>query len=853
MSVHPLPDSLRRARLGWRSVTSKLLGCLLVLTAISVAALTIMHHSHNTVRSSMRELTQVATPLDRAAHEMEINTLGSAVAITQYVRTGDRAQRARLADDEGDFRRASADWQRLAVTRDERALGARVRAAHARFVELGRAMMARSDHRAERLTVAYTAFTALQGDLERAYESEPAGADPAATRVTRLERTAHADLGEIVGQVGAYLARGRDDRREVRREAREFRARLGALRASIRRSRDPVAIERTATRLATANSALQQALVDHRRLAGDTARFTALRESIDGMLDEGVQVLSRRRFAAAEQRADRSFADAQRSWLTLGGLFIVMTLVALVLLRRAIARPIARLTEGTAAVAAGDLDHRIDASGSDEFGLLGRHFNHMVSQLRQTLVSKEALEHSEADLRAMTTRLAEQASTDSLTDLANRRRFEQRLAEAAAVGDGGRGNVLCYLDLDQFKIVNDTCGHAAGDELLRRVASVLLARLRPNDTVARLGGDEFGLILMDCSMVDGERVAEELRRDLHRLRFDWEGLDFTVTASIGVVPIAGPEGDLQAAMKAADAACYAAKERGRNRVQVYVPGDHELLARQSEMESIPRLTSALDAGRFELDAQPIVALDPANRAPAHYELLVRLRDEAGQRIPPGAFIPAAERYGLMPQVDRWVIGTAFAELARRLENRVGAGIDEVWAINLSGTSIAAAETLSYVLEQFDAHAIPPGAICFEITETAVMTDLTRAVAFIERLREIGCRFALDDFGRGMSSFAYLKNLHVDYVKIDGTFVRDLTDGPVAAALVRSINDVGHAVGALTIAEMVEDDATLEILREIGVDFVQGFLLAKPSPLGETLSRGVEPPGATRMPRLVPGP
>jgi diguanylate cyclase (GGDEF)-like protein/PAS domain S-box-containing protein len=429
--------------------------------------------------------------------------------------------------------------------------------------------------------------------------------------------------------------------------------------------------------------------------------------------------------------------------------------------------------------------------------------------------------------------LSWQASHDALTGLANRREFEYRLAQLLArmLRQAGR-HALMFIDLDQFKLVNDTCGHAAGDELLRKVCQELQLHLREGDTLARLGGDEFGVILENCPTEAALRVAEALRKSVQDLRFAWGGRLFSVSASIGLVQIPPGQTSLVELLRTADLACYSAKERGRNRVHAYQPDDSELSLRVGEMSWVQRIHRALEENRFRLYAQPIVPLHGGEDG-GHVEILLRLQDEAGELIAPGTFIPAAERYGLMPQIDRWVVRHTLAALAQFHAEHPHAPALHC-AINLSGASIGDRDFLDFIREQLASQPVVPQAICFEITETAAIANLVDATHFINELKALGCRFSLDDFCAGMSSFMYLKHLPVDYLKIDGSFVRDLLDDPIDRAMVEMINQIGHVMGKRTIAEFVETAEVLEALRELGVDFAQGYHLGKPQPFANLL-------------------
>ena len=429
------------------------------------------------------------------------------------------------------------------------------------------------------------------------------------------------------------------------------------------------------------------------------------------------------------------------------------------------------------------------------------------------------------EARALSQQLRFQAAHDALTGLVNRHEFENRLERALKSAESGRGeHALCYLDLDQFKIINDTCGHVAGDELLRRLGRVLAQQVRRQDTLARLGGDEFGVLLENCSMHVAERVANVLRRTIEDFRFAWESQVFGIGVSIGVVPIQGAGETVSSILSAADAACYAAKDRGRNRIHIYHEGDVEVARRHGEMRWVTRIQTALEENRFELARQPIVPLFTRSEPDTHYELLLRMRDEEGSIVAPEAFLPAAERYNLSVRLDRWVIREAF-----RLLTQDPAHLQKLFlcSINLSGVSLADEDFLIFVTTELASTGIPPAKVCFEITETAAIANLSGAMRFIEVLRRIGCRFALDDFGSGLSSFAYLKSLPVDFLKIDGVFVKDIVHDPIDRELVRSINEIGHVMGKQTIAEFVESEEILAALGELGVDYAQGFELGKP--------------------------
>jgi diguanylate cyclase (GGDEF)-like protein len=442
--------------------------------------------------------------------------------------------------------------------------------------------------------------------------------------------------------------------------------------------------------------------------------------------------------------------------------------------------------------------------------------------------------HDVSSERQYAAKLSYQASHDSLTGLINRGEFENRLGMALkTAAQLGRHHAVMYLDLDQFKVVNDTCGHAAGDQLMRQVSAVLQRRLREGDTLARLGGDEFGVLLENCAPDNASRIADQLRQTVSDFHFVWETRSFGITVSIGLVNVEDGLFTLADVLSAADAACYMAKDKGRNRVQVYHPEDSEVSLRQGEMEWVGRIQKALEEDRFVLYAQEIKGVNSVQEQGTHCELLIRMLDERGEIVPPMAFIPAAERYSLMSAIDRWVIRTAFATISRLRMERSEPKLD-LCAINLSGASITDERFLDFVREQFGHFDVPPRVICFEITETAAIANLERASQFIQAMKDIGCRFSLDDFGAGMSSFAYLKHLAVDYLKIDGDFVKDMADDLIDRAMVEAINNVGHVMGKKTIAEFVDSDRVLAALREIGVDYAQGYWVAKPRPFGPRL-------------------
>jgi diguanylate cyclase (GGDEF)-like protein/PAS domain S-box-containing protein len=422
-----------------------------------------------------------------------------------------------------------------------------------------------------------------------------------------------------------------------------------------------------------------------------------------------------------------------------------------------------------------------------------------------------------------------QASHDALTGLINRREFENRLTAAvdSVREDADCRHALLYLDLDQFKLVNDTCGHPAGDQLLKQITGVLQSRVRGGDTLARLGGDEFGILLQSCSLDQALRVAESVRQAIRDYRFIWQDGVLGVGVSIGIVEITSETPTVANVMSAADVACYAAKDQGRNRVQLYKPDN--VPERHREMHWVSKLTRACDESRFELFYQPIVPIGANRYEREQFELMLRLRDESGALIAPAEFIPAAERYNVMPSIDRWVVRRALDQFA----HRAGSGVKPYTiAVNLSGTSLNDERFLEYLIAELSARDLAAGAVCFEITETAAIANLGNVVYFMRELKARGCHFALDDFGSGLSSFLYLKTLPVDYLKIDGQFIENVTRDPVDRSMVEAISQVGKAMGIHTVAERVESLEVLQELGRLGIGFAQGFFIAAPRSTSE---------------------
>mgnify|MGYP001812310882 FL=1 len=413
----------------------------------------------------------------------------------------------------------------------------------------------------------------------------------------------------------------------------------------------------------------------------------------------------------------------------------------------------------------------------------------------------------------------------------NRREFENRVKQAIehARSEDVR-HALCYVDLDNFKVVNDTSGHFAGDELLKQLTIKLRMELREADTLARLGGDEFGILLEGCSVENAHEPAEAIRKVVEDFRFVWDNTSFRIGASIGLVPITQESGTLTDLLSAADSACYIAKEQGRNRVHVYEPNDEAVSERHGQMQWVQRIQGVLDQNRFRLFFQPIAKLNAEQGSAnlTHGEVLIRMLDENNKIVGPGSFIPAAERYQLMPAIDRWVVSNTFRMLTHD-KDKVANTVSSC-CINLSGQSLSDERFMAFLVDEIKQSGVSPELLVFEITETAVIANLCNASQLITTLREMGCRFALDDFGVGLSSFGYLKNLAVDYLKLDGCFVKNMVSDQIDYAMVQAINQIGHTMSIKTIAEFVEDEETLDAVRSVGVDYAQGYHIAKPAPI-----------------------
>jgi len=434
-----------------------------------------------------------------------------------------------------------------------------------------------------------------------------------------------------------------------------------------------------------------------------------------------------------------------------------------------------------------------------------------------------------SQIKVLSQKIDHQSRYDGLTGLVNRREFTYILTERFFdKKKRGQNHALLYLDLDQFKLINDTCGHLAGDELLRQVSDII-QRQKDSRVVAmsRLGGDEFAVLYEDTDTTQALEKAWIIKHALNSHDFIWQNNVFKIRASLGLIPFSEQYDDVKTILAAADDACYIAKEEGGNRIKVYETHEDTFQKRRGEMRWINRLTRALENNHFVLFQQPIVPLQPQNQEMTKLEILIRLRDDDGKLILPFDFIPAAERYNLMPQIDRWVIRTAlgnYHELTKKLKH------ESLLSINLSGESFADENLISFIKHELKKHQVAPGNICFEITETAAVGNLSQAVNFMNDLKNFGCAFSLDDFGSGLSSFAYLKSLPVDFLKIDGIFIKNLSEDPISMAMVEAIYKISKVMGIKTIAEYVATPQIREILTKVGIDYAQGYDIAKPSPM-----------------------
>jgi len=443
--------------------------------------------------------------------------------------------------------------------------------------------------------------------------------------------------------------------------------------------------------------------------------------------------------------------------------------------------------------------------------------------------------HDISQIRAMAQQLIWQASHDALTGLVNRREFERRLGDLIETAKAkSREHALMFMDLDNFKAVNDTCGHSAGDELLRQLTAVMMTRMRGSDTLARLGGDEFGALLESCPLDQALRIANAMRETVREFRFVWENKTFSVGVSIGLVPLGADSDDLNRVLSLADACCYDAKNKGRDRVQVHRQDESDFSSRHGELQIVSQINHAFERGQFRLYRQRILQLNPEARPGAHYEVLIRMLDQSGNLVPPTAFMPAAERYNLLTSIERWVISSLVEFLHRRcndgaIAQQAGNGLGS-YSVNISGASINDKSFPEFLRNLLTRYQLPNGLLCFEITETTAISNLTKASELMREMKGMGCRFSLDDFGTGLSSFAYLKYLPVDYLKIAGMFIKDMANDPMDYAIVDAINRISHILGMQTVAEAVEDAETLEKITALKIDYAQGYFVAEPEAL-----------------------
>ncbi|MBV6415605.1 MAG: hypothetical protein CMLOHMNK_00117 [Steroidobacteraceae bacterium] len=494
--------------------------------------------------------------------------------------------------------------------------------------------------------------------------------------------------------------------------------------------------------------------------------------------------------------------------------------------RRAIGDPVRHAIESGAAVHAPRRALLVSRDSGEE-----RAIEPLTSPLRNaagSVTGAVVLLHDVTEHRGMARQMSYQATHDALTGLVNRREFERRLEEAADAARRGDGtHILCYLDLDRFKLVNDTSGHIAGDSLLREVAKILRDAVRDSDTVARIGGDEFGMLLLGCPLEKARQIADDVCRAVADHRFVWRDRVFEIGVSVGIVELARESGTIDDLLTAADSACYMAKRQGTGQVAVYSARDEAAERRSGELQWLHRLQAALKDNRFQLYHQPIVPALGANGTGPALEVLVRLRDATGTDVEPAAFMHAAERYRLTPFIDRWVVQTTLAALGR---GAIQTPAERTVAINISGQTLSDAQFLEFVVDCFDRTGVAPARVCFELSEAAVAANLDHARRFIQVLHGMGCQFALDDFGAGAGSFLNLKTLPVDFVKIDGSFMKNLGTDSVNRAMVDAMVKLARTLDFRVIAEAVEDTDALEAARGMGFDYIQGYAIARPAPL-----------------------
>jgi diguanylate cyclase (GGDEF)-like protein len=469
----------------------------------------------------------------------------------------------------------------------------------------------------------------------------------------------------------------------------------------------------------------------------------------------------------------------------------------------------------------------VNKKQKNELDDLGDSINRLLDIIYSDIKKREQREQA---LHVSQKELTYQANHDLLSGLVNRRGFELHLFQAMQSRQAENyEHIFCYLDLDQFKVINDTCGHIAGDELLRQISRILKTHIRSHDVLARLGGDEFGILMLNCNIKNAKEVAQKLIDKVNQHRFLWENKPFAISVSIGIAPISESINNTNDLLRNADIACFAAKDAGRDCFRIYTESVSDIAKVHGDMQWVTKINSALENNSFCLYAQVIQPNKPTDRNGLHYEVLLRMVDESGSLISPNIFLPAAERYHLMTKIDKWVIENQFNYLSKHPEHLAAL---ELCSINLSGPSLTASGFLKIVIDCLDHYQIPAKKICFEITETAAISNLSDATTFIEAMHSKGCSFALDDFGTGLSSFAYLKYLPVDFLKIDGLFVKGIVDDPIDYAMVKSIHEVGRVMGKKTVAEFVENTEIGLKLKEIGIDYSQGYGIAKPCPINE---------------------
>ncbi len=506
--------------------------------------------------------------------------------------------------------------------------------------------------------------------------------------------------------------------------------------------------------------------------------------------------------------------NQQKKQLITAMLFVLIVFGLLLqwILKKLLSEPIQQMVDAAQAFSLGE-DVKFDDKRNDEFGYLSRFINKAL-----TTITKRQDE------------LTHQAAHDKLTGLYNRHEFDIRLNQFLELAKTeGLHSTLCYMDLDQFKIINDTCGHVAGDELLKQISHSLKSEVRESDFIARLGGDEFAVLFQGCIEEDAIRLATKLLKVVEQFHFTWEGKVFHIGVSIGVASITSDIESATDILGLADVACYTAKDKGRNQIHIYQPEDRELKRKQGEMLWASQIRQALKEDSFALYQQLIIPVNPESSLKKHYEILLRIPDEKGNLISPVNFIAAAELYGLMTNIDEWVVRNCFDWM---IKNKSTMNNIEQISINLSGQSLTSHKFLTTIIELIENSDLQCDKICFEITETNIISNFESAIDFIYSLKSHGCKFSLDDFGSGMSSFSYLKTLNVDYLKIDGSYVHNIANNPIDRAMVEAVNKIGHAMEIQTIAEYVEDTEILHVLTEIGVDYAQGEGIASPSPLND---------------------